>query len=348
MRALTFNGVRSIGFETVDDPMIESPGDAIVRVELTAVCGSDLHVYHGREAGLDQGTVMGHEFVGDVVEVGAGVRKAAAGMRVLSPFSTSCGLCFYCTRGLTARCVAGQLFGWVQQGHGLHGGQAQYVRVPLADGTLVPIPEDVTPEEGLLLGDILSTGYYCARQAEVGPGGTYVVVGCGPVGLLAVVAARELGAENLFAVDRVPERLELARRFGAIPIDFSSTDVVTEVHEATGGRGADGVLEVVGNEAAHRLALDLVRPGGTISVVGVHNEAQFAFTPAEAYERNLTYRVGRCPARAVLEQVVPIVRARRHDLGAVISHRMELADGARGYDIFDRKLDGCTKVVLRP
>jgi threonine dehydrogenase-like Zn-dependent dehydrogenase len=347
MRALTFNGIRTIGFETVAEPIIESPTDVLVKVEFTAVCGSDLHVYHGREAGLDHGTVMGHEFVGEVVETGRDVRAVTQGTRVLSPFTTSCGRCYYCARGLTARCDSGQLFGWVQEGRGLHGGQAEYVRVPLADGTLVPIPEDVTPEEGLLLGDVLSTGYYCAKQADIVPGGCYVVVGCGPVGLLAVVAAKELGAETLFAVDLVPERLELARQYGATPLNLSSADVAAEVREATDGRGADGVLEVVGNESAHRLAADLVRPGGTISVVGVHNEAQFAFTPAEAYDRKLTYRVGRCPARAVLEEVIPIVQSHRHDLGAVISHRMDLSDGARGYDIFDRKLDDCTKVVLR-
>ena len=166
LRALTFNGERDIRCESVHDPEIREASDVIVRIELAAICGSDLHVYHEREKGLDHGTVMGHEFVGEVVEAGAAAGNIAKGTRVLSPFSTSCGDCFYCRAGLTARCRRGELFGWVEKGRGLHGAQAQYVRVPLADGTLVPVPNEVSAEEALLLGDVLSTGYSCAKRAE--------------------------------------------------------------------------------------------------------------------------------------------------------------------------------------
>lgn len=348
MRALTFRGPRTVSLETVPDPELRSPGDAIVKVRLSAICGSDLHVYHEREDGIDPGTVMGHEFVGEVVEVGKEVRGFQRGDSVLSPFTTSCGRCFFCARGLTARCSSGQLFGWVEDGEGLHGAQAEYVRVPLAETTLVSIPESIGDDEALLLGDVLSTGYYCARQAEVRPGGVYVVVGCGPVGLMAIFGARELGAEKLYAIDSIPERLALAARWGARTIDYKAEDPVAVIREATDGRGADAVLEVVGSPAAARLAVDLVRPGGTLSVVGVHTEKHFSFSPADAYDKNLTVRVGRCPARAILEELIPKLQKGDHELAAVISHRLPLDRGVQGYDIFDRKADGCTKVVLQP
>jgi threonine dehydrogenase-like Zn-dependent dehydrogenase len=347
MKALTFQGVETIRHETVPDPRIEGPGDVVVRVECAGICGSDLHVYHGRETGLDLGTVMGHEFVGEVVEAGPDVRGFPVGGRVVSPFTTSCGSCFYCRRGLTARCAQGELFGWVERGAGLHGCQAEYVRVPLADSTLVPVPEGAPVEETLFAGDVLSTGYFCADLAAIEAGDVVGVLGCGPVGLMAVVGAWELGAGRVLAVDSVAERLALAERYGAEPIDLTG-DPVSTVRDATEGRGADAALEVVGSPEATRLAADLVRPGGTIAAVGVHTESQFAFSPVEAYDKNLTYRAGRCPARHYMERVLPIVNAGKYDLAAVISHRLPLGEGRRGYDIFARKLDGCTKVVLTP
>jgi len=346
MQALTFQGRTSVTVETVEDPRCIETTDVVVEVGLAAICGSDMHVYHGRESGLDRGTVMGHEFVGRVVEAGSAVRSLSIDDPVLSPFTTSCGRCFYCTSGLTARCEHGQLYGWVESGHGLHGAQARYVRVPLADSTLVRMPEGVSPEEGLLLGDVLSTGYYCALRAGVEPNGTYVVIGCGPVGLMAIVGARELGAESIFAVDSIPERLELARRFGATPIDFRTQDAASIVSDATAGRGADAVLEVVGSHEAGRAAYELVRPGGTVSVVGVHTDPHLSFSPAEAYDKNLTFRVGRCPARHLLPRLIPVVQSHRHDLTAIISHRLPLSEGPAAYTLFDEKRDGCTKIVL--
>jgi len=346
MRALTFHGCESIRLESVPDPRIEAPSDAIVQVRLSSICGSDLHPYHEREKGLDHGTVMGHEFVGEIVETGRDATGLSVGDRVLSPFSTSCGRCFYCAGGLTSRCESSQLFGWVGGGSGLQGAQAEFVRVPQAQGTLVVLPEGVSEEEALLLGDVLSTGYFCARQAEVRPGGVYAIVGCGPVGLMAIVGACELGAEEPYAIDSVPERLELARRLGARTIDRDREDPVNVLREATDGRGADAVLEAVGSPSAGRLAMDLVRPGGTVSVVGVHNEEQFPFSPEEAYDKNLTFKVGRCPARAMLDELIPVVQRQRHDIRCIISHRLPLDQGVRGYEVFDRKLEGCTKVVL--
>jgi threonine dehydrogenase-like Zn-dependent dehydrogenase len=347
MNALTFRGVEAVGYDAVPDPRLEDASDAIVRVELAGICGSDLHVYHGRETGLDLGTVMGHEFVGEVVETGSGIRGVGVGDRVVSPFTTSCGRCFYCTRGLTARCTEGRLFGWVEGGTGLQGCQAEYVRVPLADPTLVKVPEGAPAGQALFAGDVLSTGYFCADLAGIESGAVVAVLGCGPVGLMAAIGARELGAGRIFAIDSLTERLELARGFGAEPLELAE-DPVAVVCGATDGRGADAVLEVVGTPEATRLAVDLARPGGTVAAVGVHTERRFAFSPVEAYDKNLTYRAGRCPARHYAPRALAIVEAGRYDLAAVISHTLPLSEGARGYDIFARRLDGCTKVLLAP
>lgn len=346
MRAITFHEPRTVRVEDVPDPRIEAPTDAIVRVRLAAVCGSDLHVYHGRETGLDAGCVLGHEFLGEVVETGAEVRLAR-GAVVVSPFTTSCGACFYCRDGLTARCERGALFGWVQDGRGLAGAQAEYVRVPLADATLVRVPDGAREDEALLAGDVLATGFFCAENGGAGPGRAVAVVGCGPVGLMAIVGARELGAETILAFDTIDERLRLAERFGATPVN-AANGAIDAIRDVTEGRGADVVLEAVGAPSASRLAVDLVRPGGVVSIVGVHTSEHFAFSPVEAYDKNLTIRIGRCPARRFAERLVSLVAARRYDLASIFSHRMPLADGVRAYDLFDRKVDGCTKVLLEP
>jgi threonine dehydrogenase-like Zn-dependent dehydrogenase len=347
MRAITFHAPGDLHCESVPDPRLVAPTDAVVRVEVAAICGSDLHVYRGNEAGLDSGTVMGHEFLGEVVETGDGVHGLEPGDRVVSPFTTSCGACPSCDEGLTARCEHGELFGWVEGGHGLHGVQAEYVRVPLADATLVKVPVGLASEAALLAGDVLSTGFFCADAARLDPGATVVVLGCGPVGLMAVVGAQELGAGKVLAIDSVPERLELARRMGAEPVDLAG-DPLESVREHTDGRGADCVLEVVGSPAASRLALDLLRPGGTISAVGVHTETSFAFSPGEAYDKNLTYVAGRCPARHYAPRMLELLEAGRYPIEAIYSHRLTLEEGPRGYEIFDGKLEGCTKVLLTP
>lgn len=348
MRALVFDSVRQIRHTTVPDPSIREPGDVIVRVRAAAVCGSDLHVYRGLETGLDAGTVMGHEFVGEIVDAGAGVAGFQAGDLVVSPFTTSCGECFYCRVGLTARCVSGELFGWVEEGRGLQGVQAELARVPLADSTLVRVPAGTPAELALFAGDVLATGWFGAESAGAAPGVVTAVVGCGPVGLMAVVAARELGSERVFALDTIAERLALAERYGAEPVDISQADAPARLREATGGRGADAVVEAVGSPQASRLAFDLVRPGGTIAAVGVHTEGHLAFAPGEVYDKNLTYRAGRAPVRRYIERLLPLIQSGRYDLGALISHRFSLAEGPHGYDLFDRRLEGCTKVVLLP
>ena len=348
MQALIFGGIETVLYQKVPDPKILDPTDAIVRITLSGICGSDLHVYHGRETGIDEGTVMGHEFVGTVVETGNAVKKFYKGSRVLSPFTTSCGACFYCRIGLTCRCEKGNLFGWVQSGHGLHGAQAQYIRVPMADTTLVSLSNDLSEEKGLLLGDIFSTGYFCAENAGVNSKGTYVIIGCGPVGLMTILAAKDLGAENLFALDHSDERLQMAKEFGAIPLNPLIADAGSRILNATNGRGADAIMEVVGNPDALRLAIDLLRPGGIISSVGVHTAKNFSFSPGEAYDKNLVYKIGRCPAHFYAEKLLREQVIQRYPVEKIITHHFNLTEGARAYDVFDKKMDNCIKAVLHP
>ena len=350
MRSLIFEGVGHVAVATVPDPTVLAPTDAVVAVRAAAICGSDLHVYHGHETGLDPGTVLGHEFAGEVVAVGAAVQRFRLGDSVVSPFSTRCGECHFCRIDLPARCQRGQLFGWVAQGEGLHGAQAEYVRVPFADATLVATSYEGTPiasEIALLTGDVLSTGFFGASMAGATAGSSIAIVGCGPVGLMAVIGARELGAERVFAIDSLPERLALAARFGAEPIPLDE-HTVERVRAATAGLGAQGVVEAVGSPAAMRLAYELVRTGGTLAAVGVHNEPTFALSPAEAYDKNLTYRTGRCSARAWMERLLPLAASERYDLAALYSHRFALVEGPSGYDLFDRRVENCTKVALLP
>ena len=347
MRAVTFGGVRRVLVSDCAEPRVEQPTDAVVAVRAAAICGSDLHPYLGRERGLDVGTAMGHEFVGEVVEVGAAVAAVSVGDRVVAPFTTSCGACWFCARGLTARCEVGELFGWVQGGRGLHGGQAERVRVPLADTTLVPAPAAVADEVALLAGDVLSTGFYCAQLGAIEPEHAVAVVGAGPVGVCATIAALQT-ARQVFTLDLVPERRALAARYGATPLDPGAAAAAAQLREATGGRGVDVVLECVGSEAATATSFALVRTGGTIAAAGVHCEPHFAFSPGQAYDKNLTYRAGRCPARAMMEVTMPLVASGQHDLGALFSHRMPFEEAARGYEVFAAREAGCTKVLLVP
>jgi threonine dehydrogenase-like Zn-dependent dehydrogenase len=346
MQALTFGGKEIIEYSTVTDPRLLHPSDTIVKITMAGICGSDLHVYHGRETGIDHGTVMGHEFTGIVEEAGPSVKKFKKGSRVLSPFTSSCGECFYCRIGLTCRCEKGNLFGWVEKGHGLHGAQAGYIRVPMADSTLLSLSNDLDEKKGLLLGDVLSTGYFCADNAGIKPFSVYAVIGCGPVGLMTIIAAKHLGAETLFAIDTVPERLAIAERFGAIPLNASLKNVKEEILNSTHGRGADAVMEVVGSDQSLKLAIDLLRPGGTISSVGVHTAKHFSFSPGEAYDKNLIYKSGRCPAHYYAEKLLNEELPQRYAIEDIITHQFSLEQGATAYEVFDKKLDNCIKAVL--
>ena len=348
MKGISFQSVGVV--ETIDmpDPEILDPRDAIVKVSMAGLCGSDLHPFFGRETGLDVGTVMGHELVGEIVELGS---KAHADTRfnvsdrVFAPFSTSCGQCYYCQLGLTSRCELGELFGWRQNGLGLHGCQSEFVRVPLASGTLIGLPKPVSDEEALLLGDNLSTGYYCASMADIRPDGVYVVIGCGTVGQLCILAARDLGATKIYALDLVKDRRAQAEALGAIALEPSESGV-KEIMGATAGRGVDAVMELVGLPEAQSLAYRLLRPGGIMSVIGCHCTPDFAFSPVDAYDKNLTYRTGRCPARFFAEPLMDKVLGGVYDLGGFVTHRFEVDDCQRAYDVFSNRKDGCIKAVF--
>ncbi|HEY0679828.1 MAG TPA: alcohol dehydrogenase catalytic domain-containing protein [Chitinophagaceae bacterium] len=347
MKALTFQGKKTIEYSSIEDPVLIDEGDVILKVLVSSICGSDLHLYHQYEP-QDIGTAMGHEFIGEVMAKGKAVRHLKTGDIVICPFTTSCGSCYYCSVGLTCRCVKSQLFGWRSNGHGLHGGQAEFIRVPLAESTLKKIPEGISLQEGILLGDVMSTGFYCALQANIKPDEIYAVVGCGPVGLMAVLGAKEYGAEVVFAIDTVEDRLEIARSYGAIALNPLTQDISSIVSDATSGKGAAAVMEAVGKSSSMNTAYDLVRPGGIISSVGVCNDKNFSISPTQAYDKNLTLKVGRCPARYMMDQLTPIVQKKKYKVDSIISHNFPMSSGALAYQIFDEKRDGSIKVLLKP
>jgi 2-desacetyl-2-hydroxyethyl bacteriochlorophyllide A dehydrogenase len=356
MHGLTLCGVEKIQFATdLADPQIENATDVVVLVDRSGICGSDLHQYHGRES-VSEGTIPGHEFVGEVVAIGDRVRRFSVGDYVFSPFSTSCGACYFCETGLSARCQHSQIFGYLppagvkDEGRGIQGAQAQWVRVPLADTTLLPVPNREDPEQALLLGDNFTTGFYCADSGGIRPGDLTVVLGCGAVGLSAICAAWYLGSGVVVAVDLVESRLQRAESLGAIVVlPDAAHDCLMEHSSRRGYRGADNVLEAVGLPAAQQLAFQLVRPGGVISAVGMHTASQFEFSPADAYNRNLTYRAGRCPVRSYLDRILTAVG--NGDLSVpteqIVTHRhVPLSDGAAAYRMFSQRDDDCVKVVF--
>ncbi len=344
MKAVCFQDIEDVRMGELPDPVIQEPGDAIIKVQMAGLCGSDLHPYFGREKGLDAGTVMGHELVGHVVEIGNDVANFKTGDRVFAPFSTNCGSCHFCQTGLTSRCVTGQLFGWVQNGQGLQGCQSEFVRVPMANASLMKAPESLSSESALLLGDNFSTGYYCAEMAEIQPGGVYAVIGCGTVGQLCILSAISMGAEKVVAIDPVVDRRAMAEQFGAITATPDSAESI--VKELTNGRGVDSVMELVGLPDAQRLAFQIISPGGVMSVIGCHCTPTFSFSPVDAYDKNLTYKTGRCSARHYMGRLTDRVASGEFELDPFITHRFTASECQDGYDIFSNRKDGCIKAVF--
>lgn len=345
MRAICFDRPGRVELREVDDPTIVAAHDAIVAVSSAGLCGSDLHVFHGRETGLDRGTILGHEFVGKVIATGSAVTRFRLGDRVCAPFSTNCGECFYCRNGIPSRCERGQLFGWVQGGQGLHGCQAEQVRVPWADATLLAIPDSISDADAILLGDNLSTGFFCADLAGVGTGQVCAVIGCGTVGLLAVIAALQRGAQTVVAVDQVEYRRAAASRLGAVAVEIIQARHAIDA--ATDGRGADSVLEVVGLPEAQRLAYELLRPGGQMGVVGCHCTPHFAFSPVQAYDKNLAYRTGRCPARKYMDQLLPSLVSRELVLDSFLTHTFRFDQCQEAYELFAERRQNCLKILFQ-
>lgn len=353
MKAVVLKQLSTLELRDVPEPGVQHADDAIVRITTAGICGSDLHIVHGRDPGIRMGTIMGHEFTGVVEEVGSAVRDFKRGDRVVAPFSTNCGECFYCIRNLPARCIHSLPFGFVNEdGKGLEGAQAEYVRVPLATSTLHHVPakrEDGTnldDEDVLFLGDIFSTAYSTVEAAAIQKGDVVVVIGCGPVGLLAVRAAQLLGAGKVVAIDRVGYRRDKAQSMGAT--DVSPESALPAVREFTDGRGADAVIEAVGHSSALDLAIELARPGAIISVAGYHTAPTYPYPIHTAYSKNLTLRIGRCSARKYIPILLPLIMERKINLTEIVTHRFPLSDGPRGYELFNEHKDRAIKVLLKP
>jgi threonine dehydrogenase-like Zn-dependent dehydrogenase len=387
MKAVCWCGTGKVQVETVDDPRILNPRDAIVQVKATAICGSDLHLYGGYIPSMQHGDILGHEFMGEVVEVGSGVENLKAGDRVVVPFTIACGRCFYCKRDLWSLCdnsnpnakelealyghSGSGLFGYSHLYGGYAGGQAEFVRVPFADVGPAKLRSSISDEQAALLADVLPTGYMAAENCSIQRGDIVAVWGCGPVGLFAVKSAFWLGAERVIAIDCYPERLGLARDFGAETLDYSKHDVLEALREMTHGQGPDGCVDAVGMEAhgttldawydrvkqatylatdrlhVFRQAIQACRKGGSVSIPGVYGGFLDKVPFGAAFAKGLRIAMGQTHVHRYLKQLMDRVE-QGFDPAHIISHRGRLQDAPEFYRMFRDKVDGCTKVVLRP
>ncbi|HEX2137593.1 MAG TPA: zinc-dependent alcohol dehydrogenase [Microvirga sp.] len=387
MRAICWYGRGTVRVEDVPEPKILNARDAIVRMTSTAICGSDLHLYNGFIPAVERGDILGHEFMGEVVEVGRGVENLKVGDRVVVPFPIACGGCFACEHQLFSVCensnpnawMAEKLWGYSPAGifgyshmlGGYAGGQAEYARVPFADVGPIKVPDGLTDEQVLLLSDIFPTGYMGAENCDIRPGDTIAVWGCGPVGQFAIKSAYLLGAERVIAIDRFPYRLRMAReQGGAETLNYEEVDVHDALKEMTGGRGPDACIDAVGMEAhgieyaydrvkqtlmletdrpiALRQAIMACRSGGTVSVIGVYGGLIDKFPFGAVMNRSLTIKAGQTHVQRYLRPLLERIQKGEIDPSFVITHRMRLEDAPQGYDIFLNKQDECVKVVLTP
>jgi threonine dehydrogenase-like Zn-dependent dehydrogenase len=387
MRATCWHGTHKVRVEEVPDPQILNGRDAIVRITSTAICGSDLHLYNGLIPSMRKGDILGHEFMGEVVEVGRELKDLKVGDRVVIPFPIACGRCFSCQRQMYSVCENSNpnarmaekmwgyspcgIFGYSHMLGGYAGGQAEYVRVPFADVGALKVPSGVPDEQVLFLSDIFPTGYMGAENCDIQSGDTIAVWGCGPVGQFAIKSAYLLGAERVIAIDRFPERLRMAREHGgAETIDYEEVDVHDALKEMTGGRGPDACIDAVGMEAhgmeyaydrvkqalmletdrpiALRQAIMACRNGGTVSVVGVYGGFIDKFPFGAVMNRSLTIKTGQAHVQRYMRPLLERIEKGEIDPSFVITHRMRLDDAPEGYEIFLNKEDDCIKVVLQP
>jgi threonine dehydrogenase-like Zn-dependent dehydrogenase len=388
MKAVCWNGTHDVRIQNVSDARILNHGDALVKISLTAICGSDLHLYDGLVPSMRKGDILGHEFMGEVAEVGRDVHNLKKGDRVVVPFTICCGRCFYCGKGLWSLCdnsnphasmeeeiyggATAGLFGYSHLMGGFAGGQAEYARVPFADVGPIVVPPDLTDEQVLFLSDIFPTGYMAAENCSIQPGDIIAVWGCGPVGQFAIRSAYLLGAERVIALDDSPARLEMARRGGAEALDFRDIDAVPKLKDLTGGRGPDACIDAVGMEAhglavgalydrakqaAHletdrphalRQAIQACRPGGTVSIAGVYSGLIDKFPIGAAFAKGLTFKMGQTHVPRYMGQLLDRIRRREIDPSFVITHRMQLDQAPEAYHQFRYDRDACIKVVMRP
>ncbi len=343
MKAVVLRAPGDVGVDEVAEPAIVADDDAIVAVRATAICGADLFPYHGLTPGFEEGTILGHEFAGEVVAVGPGVQRVRVGQRVVNASMISCGTCPSCRSARVTQCDGRALFGYSGVYPRLDGGQAELVRVPVADRALRPLPDEVSDEAAVFLADILPTGYGAVARAGVSAGDTVAVVGCGPVGLMTILCAVHVGA-SVIAIDGIEARRGLAERLGAHAVDVASA--ADAVSDATGGLGADVVVEAAGVPAALDASLRLARGRGTVSVVGAHFEPDYPLDNALMFERELTLRFSIGDPTADAGQLLDLVAAGTIDPAQVITHRLPLARAAEAYRLFDSR--EATKVVLAP
>lgn len=351
MKSLVFHGHRDIRVDDIPDPKIQDATDAVIRIERTAICGSDLHVYHTQSTEAPPFT-LGHEFLGTIEDVGPEVQRVRPGDRVLVSCTLGCGHCSLCRDDLYSGCKTTTTLGPLTNILGtpfLPGGQAEGARVPFADVNCLPIPRDLSDEQALFLTDILPTGYMGADLAEVAPGDVCVVFGCGPVGTFAQIAALLRGAACVVAVDLDDGRLAKARARGCRPLNPTNEDVGAVVQELTDGRGADCVIEAVGKVELVLKGIEIARPGGRVSVVGIIVENVLPIPILTGVlGKNLTLRAGTVNPQHYYPELVQLIRQGRIAPDEIITHRMPLSEGSRGYQIFDAHEEDVLKVVLQP
>jgi glutathione-independent formaldehyde dehydrogenase len=375
MKALRYHGPFSVSVDDVPDPRIERPTDAIVRITTTNICGSDLHMYEGR-TGVEENTILGHENMGIVEAVGDGVDRVKVGDRVSLPFNIACGSCANCVKGLTGFCLranpdgAGAAYGYASMGP-YAGGQAEYLRVPWADFNALVLPAGTEHENDYtLLSDVFPTGWHGVELAELQPGETIVISGAGPVGLMAAHSAVLMGASQVLVIDHQPDRLALAERFGAVAVNRATGDVVEQVTELTAG-GADRGVDAVGYQAHDPDGTErpesvlnelvaMVKPTGGIGVVGVYvpedpgasgelaREGKLAFDYGTFFFEGQSMGTGQANVKQYNERLRDLITAGRAEPGIIVSHELPLAEAASGYERFDKREDGWTKVLLHP
>lgn len=389
MKALRWHGKGDIRCDSVPDPEIEDSRDAIIKVTSCAICGSDLHLYDGFMPGMKSGDIMGHEFMGEVVETGSDIRKLKVGERVVVPFTIICGECEQCRRGNFSVCertnrngnlaakafghTTAGLFGYTHLTGGYPGGQAEYVRVPYADTTHVKVPDGLTDEQVLFLGDIFPTGWQAAVQCDIEPTDTVAVWGAGPVGQMAIRSALLLGARQVIAIDRVPERLGMAEAGGAIAINFEEESVIERLNELTNGKGPEKCIDAVGLEAHATGSIDAMydrakqavmletdrphtlreifyvcRPAGVVSVPGVYGGLLDKIPFGAVMNKGLTIRTGQTHVNRWTDDLLRRIQEGQIDPSFVITHTVGLEQGPEMYETFRDKKDGCIKVVLKP
>jgi threonine dehydrogenase-like Zn-dependent dehydrogenase len=391
MRALVWHGKEDIRCDTVSDPEIEDPRDAIVKVTSCAICGSDLHLFHNLIPAMMPGDIVGHEMMGEVVEVGPGLDGALRkGDRIVVPFTIICGECEQCRRGNFSVCertnrkkhiadkvfghATAGLFGYTHLTGGYPGGQAEYVRVPFANATRIKVPDSLSDEQVLFLGDIFPTGWQAAVQCDIQPTDTVAIWGCGPVGQMAIRSAVLLGARQVVAIDRLPERLAMAEAGGAITIDFDDESVVERLNELTGGKGPEKCIDAIGMESHVSLAqpdtiydrakqmmlmesdrphvlremIYVCRPAGVISIAGVYSGLVDKLPIGQAMNKGLTFRMGQTHVNRWTDDLLRRIEEGQIDPSFVITHTVGLEQGPEMYNIFRNKQDSCIKVVLKP